>query len=329
MRQYNAERFPVYDYDGFFGEISIEELEVFLGDKSNPESIYYHKLSFDLGTAMTMMGKAKVLNNNGEADRWRLVPLKNRVMKPVVVAVLALVLLLGAGLLWYPDKTNLTDQWNRVPDLQVIKAPKGMALHLTLPDGSQVWLNSASSLSYRPNLGKMPERCVTLSGEAYFEVVKTAKRSTFNVVTDRQRVEVLGTRFNVKAYPDEEEIKTTLIEGAVRVVPQLGREALLKPDEQAVLSGGKLHVQGITASDAVAWKDGEFIFRDESLVSVMHILSRWYDKVVVYKGVYPDRILLGGSFSRNNKLADVLKILEISGGVNFETQGNQITVTPR
>jgi len=329
MRQYNAGRFPVYDYDGFFGEVSAEELEAFLGDKCKPESIYYHKLSFDLGTAMTMMGKAKVLNNNGEADRWRLVPLRNRVLKPVVVAVLTLVLLLGVGVLWYPDKINLADKWNKKTSLRVINAPKGMTLHFTLPDGSRVWLNSASSLSYSPNLGNMRERRVNLSGEAYFEVVKTAKHSTFNVVTDRQRVEVLGTHFNVKAYPDEDEIKTTLMEGAVRVIPRLGNEALLKPDEQAVLAGGELHVQGNIGNDAIAWKNGEFVFRDESLVNVMHMLSRWYDREVVYKGVYPERIFLGGNFNRNNKLADVLKILEISGGVQFETQGKEITVTPR
>lgn len=210
--------------------------------------------------------------------------------------------------------------------LNTIATPKGGQYQINLPDGSRVWLNAASSLRY-PVRFSGNERKVTLTGEAYFEVTK-AKHLPFIVVTDKQQVEVLGTHFNINAYADEPGTKTTLLEGAVRVGKRGADkdEVLLKPGEQCNLNANTLNVSTVNTDEAVAWKNGMFLFKDADLKTVMRAVARWYDVEVTYEGALPAREF-SGEIYRNLNLNQVLDVLSFYK-VHFRVDGKKIIVKP-
>lgn len=198
--------------------------------------------------------------------------------------------------------------------------PKGGTYEFTLPDGTKVWLNSASALSF-PMAFQGSERKVNLVGEAYFEVQHNAKQP-FRVYSKGQVVEDIGTAFNINAYEDESEIKTTLVEGLATVNSQL-----IKPGQQAQLRGKDIKIVKANLNAEVAWKKGEFVFDEESIGSIMRKLARWYDIEVVYQGVDPAETF-GGSISRFEDVSKVLRNLELTGGIHFEISGKTIYVRP-
>jgi ferric-dicitrate binding protein FerR (iron transport regulator) len=215
-----------------------------------------------------------------------------------------------------------------------IETPKGGQYQINLPDGTKVWLNAASSLKY-PTSFANTDREVQLTGEAYFEVAKKTvkgQRLPFNVKTEKQLVEVLGTHFNINSYDNEDNTKTTLVEGSVRVTPVAGSGNLavlakvLKPGEQSVLKGSLVKVNEVDTEEALAWKEGLFMFDDEDLESIMHKVARWYDVEVVFK----DKSLLtkdfSGTVSRFGNVSQVLKKLELTGSVHFKIEGRRIVV---
>ncbi|MCF3110640.1 FecR domain-containing protein [Niabella sp. CC-SYL272] len=189
-----------------------------------------------------------------------------------------------------------------------LKTPRGGQYQLTLPDGSKVWLNAASQLTYK--ISKIaPERLVELQGEAYFEVAKDARRP-FKVRSGNQVVEVLGTHFNVSSYDDDPSIKTTLAEGSVKIVETDGRSNVtLEPGQQATLDHkNRLSVARVDVSDAIAWKNGKFSFNQTDIHAVARQLSRWYNVEVVFKGKVAN-INLSGEVHRNTNASKVLEIL--------------------
>lgn len=200
-----------------------------------------------------------------------------------------------------------------------MRTPRGGEYRLQLPDGSKVWLNAASSITY-PNIFTGDTRSVEITGEAYFEVAKDAARP-FKVQAGNMKVEVLGTHFNVNAYPGEPAIKTTLLEGAVRI-----QDAVLKPGQQASLAAtGQFRVQDDVETDEVmAWKNGFFQFNDADMPTVMRQLENWYDITVTYEGRVPQRSF-GGAMQRSLPLSKVLNILE-ENNVRFKIEGRNITV---
>ena len=207
-----------------------------------------------------------------------------------------------------------------------IMTPRGGAYQLRLEDGTAVWLNSASSITY-PVAFSGHERRVKISGEAYFEVAKNAKKP-FIVEANGTEVKVLGTHFNVSAYEDDEAVKTTLVEGAVRVGKN-GQFALLKPDQQATVLHGtsRIHVKDIDAMEALAWKNGVFLFNNENIKVVMKVISRWYDIDVVYKGDVTNKTF-GGTISRFENFEKLLKTLELTGAIQFKIEGRRVIVMP-
>lgn len=216
--------------------------------------------------------------------------------------------------------------------LNKISTPKGGQYQVVLPDGSRVWLNAASSIKFPADFVGLNQRRVQLMGEAYFEVAKD-KSHPFIVETDKQDVEVLGTHFNINAYADEELTKTTLLEGSVRVSlagysplrHATDAFVILKPGQQAVLADGPIKINAADTEEAVAWKNGYFKFKSESLSSIMRKLSRWYDVEIVYKGeISKDRF--GGTISRYKNVADVLEMLESTKLVKFKVEGRRIIV---
>ncbi|WP_242921208.1 FecR family protein [Pontibacter liquoris] len=216
----------------------------------------------------------------------------------------------------------------QVLSYNTIETPKGGQYRVVLPDSSEVWLNAASSLRY-PTRFAGGERRVELVGEAYFEVTRN-RRMPFRVVSQGQTVEVLGTHFNISAYPDEAAVKTTLLEGAVKVlVGKTNRSELLAPGQQAAVSyaDGAVAVQPVAAEEAVAWKNGYFVFDNEGLESLMRKLARWYDVQIVYEGEAGD-LKFGGMVSRSNSIGQTLRILELTGDVTFKVKGRRVLVMP-
>ena len=207
------------------------------------------------------------------------------------------------------------------PLYNTLTTPRGGQYQLTLPDGTKVWLNAASSLTY-PTVFTGDNRAVEMTGEAYFEVAHD-KKHPFTVKAGGQTIEDIGTQFNVNAYTDEPAQVTTLLEGAVKVGGHL-----LRPGEKATVTGGG--VIDVTKGDpegAVAWKNGLFDFTDAGLQTVMRQLSRWYNVDVTYEGNIPSRQFTG-MIGRSLTLNQVLKGLA-KERVHYQIEeGNRLIITP-
>jgi len=262
------------------------------------------------------------------------------------------------GQVTYADGSSLAEVGNEglpaAAPMMELSTPKGGTYQVTLPDGTEVWLNAASTLKY-PARFDDNERIVELEGEAYFEVRKSAvpaalssdlhsgrKRGetkqqsrSFKVLTADQVVEVLGTEFNVSAYTDESQSKTTLLEGSVRVssrsesaVGSADYQAsiIIRPGEQAIVSKHGLNKIQVNVASVAAWKSGKFDFNGKPLPQVMKEVSRWYDLEVVYEGGVPQGQLVGDAY-RNQNLSlvlDMLDVLEID--YSLDVQNRKLTI---
>ena len=204
-----------------------------------------------------------------------------------------------------------------------ISTPRGGQYQLTLADGTKVWLNAASTLRF-PATFSGNERKVELTGEGYFEVAKNAAMP-FKVSVNNMTVEVLGTHFNINSYSDEDSIKTTLLEGAVKVTNGDAVQ-MLSPSNQAQLTAdGEIRLnRNVDIEDVVAWKNGIFNFSGTAIENIMRQISRWYDLDVSYEGAI-SKETFSGVVSRNSNLSQVLKIME-QAGVKFKIEGKKIIV---
>lgn len=205
-----------------------------------------------------------------------------------------------------------------------IETPKGGQYQVNLPDGSMVWLNAASSLRY-PAVFSGTERKVELTGEAYFEISPN-KLMPFKVVSASQVVEVLGTHFNINAYSNESQIRTTLIEGSVKVSESsVQKVSYLKPGEEALNKKGEIMIHSANVEQVIAWKNGNFQFNDMYLVDIMRQLERWYDVDIDYSSIPHTRY--NAYMSRDLNLSRVLEILEVTGRVKFSIEGKTIKIS--
>jgi ferric-dicitrate binding protein FerR (iron transport regulator) len=227
---------------------------------------------------------------------------------------------LDSGELAYNANGNI----GRTTGYNKLTTPRGGQFKLVLPDGSRVWLNAASSITY-PLTFAAGERKVAITGEAYLEVAKNATQP-FKVAVNGMEIVVLGTRFNINAYTNEPVINTTLLEGAVKV-SRGANSRLLKPGEQLQVSpDGSFRVKNdIDTASIVAWKDGMFSFNDEDIASIMRQVNRWYDAQVVYEARIPDHFV--GIIPRNVQVSKLLTMLELTGRLRFRIEGRKIIVT--
>lgn len=215
------------------------------------------------------------------------------------------------------------------PVYNTVTTARGNQYQLVLADGSKVWLNSASSLRF-PTVFTGPSREVELNGEGYFEVEDDPSQPFIVTMGTGGRVEVLGTHFNVNCYHDEESVRTTLLEGKVRVVNResaIGSEsAVLKPGEQAILTHDSRLTIAVTAdvSAVTAWKNGWFEFEHTDLKTIMRQISRWYDVDIVYAQM-PGNEKFGGRISRKENLSTILKALE-SEELQFRLEGKKLII---
>jgi ferric-dicitrate binding protein FerR (iron transport regulator) len=238
--------------------------------------------------------------------------------------------------------------------LEVI-TPKGGTYSIILQDGTKVWLNADSKLEFLSNYRNKLQRIVKLTGEAYFEVAKILsptgrdgrrpERVPFLVESNGQRVEVLGTHFNISAYKGET-IKTTLLEGSVRVasLAPLGRGAAggegsvtLRPNQQSTVHlsplgrdgearEGNITVKQVDATEAITWKNGKFSFEREEMLSIMRKVARWYNVDVVFQEPL-QQVKLTGSISRFENVSKLLDMLENTKEVHFKVEGRTVYVT--
>src|SRR5260221_3455643 len=209
-----------------------------------------------------------------------------------------------------------------------LSTPRGRKISVVLADGTKVWLNAASSIKF-PTVFAGKERLVEIRGEAYFEVaVDVTQPFIVKKMGSDYTVQVLGTHFNVNAYDEEEVIKTTLLEGAVRIRNKTVNH-LLKPGQQAIVGKDQDEitiVPDINTREGMAWNHGPFNFERASIHTVMRQIGRWYDVDIEYKGTITRHF--GGSISQDVNVSQVFKMLELTGAVRFTIEGRKIIVMP-
>ncbi|HET6723032.1 MAG TPA: FecR domain-containing protein [Chitinophagaceae bacterium] len=206
-----------------------------------------------------------------------------------------------------------------------ISTPNGGQYQLELADGSLVWLNATSSIHF-PTTFVGKERRIEITGEAYFEIAKN-REMPFVVAVNGAEVQVLGTHFNINAYNDEDNVKTTLLEGSVKFISG-DQSNILKPGQQSQLAkNGTIKVANdVNVDEVVAWKNGLFAFENASIEKVMRQFSRWYNVEIEYRGKTDDLFI--AEMRRNIKLSDALRALELTGKVKFDIDGKKIIVMP-
>ncbi|GGM94371.1 iron dicitrate transporter FecR [Dyadobacter beijingensis] len=214
----------------------------------------------------------------------------------------------------------------------VLRTPLGGQYKIVLPDGSKAWLNAGSSLKY-PTAFTGKHRDVEMTGEVYFEIEPDKKRPFLVRVTDRNgkgkdmEITVLGTHFNISSYGDEPTMQTTLLEGSVRVEKDAVTRVLTPGQQARVATGGaarEIAVKTVDTESVVAWKEGRFEFNG-NIREIMRQISRWYDLDVKYEGNV-ERKSFAGTISRKNNVSEVLKMLEMTGGIQFRIDDRKITV---
>ncbi|MDO5970413.1 DUF4974 domain-containing protein [Flavivirga aquimarina] len=205
----------------------------------------------------------------------------------------------------------------------VLTVPRGGQFIINLSDGTEVWLNSESQLKYPVAFNNGETRQVELVyGEAYFDVSPSTehKGAKFKVSNEFQEVEVLGTEFNIKAYKDEANIYTTLVEGEVAVSSQGEKQSLkLKPDQQLNLNTQNNSLNIVAVSNMykeVSWRKGKFSFRDESIKDIMNTLSRWYDMDVIFENKNVENEIYSGSFRKNSPIKEIMSAIKQESNVN-------------
>lgn len=213
---------------------------------------------------------------------------------------------------------------NEPPIYNTITTPNGGQYKLLLDDGTKVWLNAASSIKY-PTTFSGNERIVALTGEGYFEIAHNFQKPFKVILPNMGKVEAIGTVFNINAYQDEYSVKTTLVQGKVKV--DFGNKSqFLNPGQQSqYFKNGHLSIiDNVEMEEVIAWKNGQFVFKQMNVEDIMRQLSRWYDVDVVFDGKL-SKETFSGIVNRNANLLEVLEIME-AGGVRFKIDGKKIYV---
>ena len=237
---------------------------------------------------------------------------------------------LGGGMVAKNDGVQVSYKENEgagkedVLEYNTIRVPRGGEYKLFLSDNTEVFLNSDSEIRFPVKFGK-GKRDVFLRGEAFFVVTKDASRPFVVNANDKMSVEVLGTQFNLQAYPDDAFVETTLNEGAVRVFN--GKQGVrLRPDEQAVYDEGKFTVRKVDASSYSAWKEGRFMLLNHSLENIMTRLARWYNIDIFWENPEVKEYHFSGELARYEDFTEILRMLELATRVHFEVKDRTVFV---
>lgn len=260
-------------------------------------------LSIDNEQPIRLMGKEKIILSADQRNR---------------------VLLADSNVI---DYSRIENQPEEKVALHTLEVPKGCEFNVILSDGTHIWMNAGSVLTY-PEYFRGNSREVSLSGEAYFEVTPDPQ-APFRVKTQEMQLTVLGTSFNVKAYPEDEALTTTLVTGKIRqTYPALEKDIVLQPEEQAVYTkeGHVLQIQTVNVRDAMAWKEGRIVMKNKTLKEIFTELSRWYDFDVDYRQEQLKEIRFYLNMNRYDDIRTVLAKLQKTNGVKFMFQGRKVVV---
>jgi transmembrane sensor len=214
---------------------------------------------------------------------------------------------------------------NSIASDNILTTPKGGQYKVQLPDGSNVWLNAASSLKY-PTAFTSSERIVELKGEGYFEIAKD-KTKPFKVqLADSSQVKVLGTHFNIMAYENEKAKEVTLLEGSVEITKGNEEQNLVPGQQGRIISSKIILVNSADTDQVTGWKNGQFIFHDAEIQSIMRQVARWYDVDIKYETTNTQHF--NATISRKEPVLRLLHILEETGQIHFKTENKVIYVLP-
>ena len=277
------------------GDVKVMVVEV----KEPPRELVGVVLLSDRGEAMSLEGLADTVVEFGGKEK---------------VAISQ-----GRGLLHEATDTLAPAVW------YTLRIPRGGEFHLTLADGSEVWMNSESELRY-PSRFEGECRRVELRGEAYFEV-KRDEGMPFRVASERMEVEVLGTSFNMSVYPGDKRMHVSLVSGRVAVTAGKGKRAMvLRPNEQALLEDGRLTSRQVNASLYAAWRKDRFICESEGLEEVMRKLCRWYDVKYFFKNDAQRQKFFSGTLLKYADIREVLRVIEMTTDVKLTLNDRTIYI---
>ena len=207
--------------------------------------------------------------------------------------------------------------------MNILSTPIGGQYQLKLPDGTKVWLNAATTLRY-PTRFSADERRVELEGEAYFEVAKNEKQSFRVILANSASITVLGTHFNVMAYPEETEKEVTLLEGNVAISNGTKIDRLEPGMQASITNAGISKLSGVDTAGVTGWKNGLFVFHEVPIEFIMRQVERWYDAKVVYRGEIKQ--VFNATILRSEPVTKLLHILELNGYVHFKIENKTIYV---
>lgn len=228
----------------------------------------------------------------------------------------------SGGSIVYTTKNGVLPSANKT-EKNTMSTPRGGQYRLTLSDGTRVWLNAASSITYPVYFGHS-KREVTVTGEVYFEVNHNG--SPFIVSSRNQQIEVLGTKFNINDYNDEPYTKTTLLEGSVAV--KIGnKKQLLRPGQQAIVTEQSIETTAVDLESEIAWKEGDFVFNRRPVKELMKDIARWYDVQLDYTGYNERGDTFTGAISRSRNLSAAIKMLEKTNSIKFHIADKRLYVT--
>ena len=289
-------------YKFFEGNASFEEEAAV---KQWMEESAENRLAFlkerKLFDAMLLLGNEEIIKNGKKRFSINLSSLRTELIK--IAAVVAITL--GGSYFYYQSSLE-----KELMAMQTITVPAGQRINITLVDGTNVWLNARTSLSYPVKLGKN-NREVVLDGEAYFDVTKD-KSKPFIVQTDNYNVEVLGTQFDVNAYSETGEFETTLMSGSVKVASASDstQKITLKPNNKVYLQDGKLHVTAVDDYNPYRWKEGLICFKNETFTSIMKDFEKYYGLTIQVKNKNVFKYVYTGKFRQTDGIDYALRVLQ-------------------
>jgi len=289
-------------YKFFEGNASFEEEAAV---KQWMEESAENRLAFlkerKLFDGMLLLGNEEIIKNGKKRFSINLSSLRTELIK--IAAVVAITL--GGSYFYYQSSLE-----KELMAMQTITVPAGQRINITLVDGTNVWLNARTSLSYPVKFGKN-NRQVVLDGEAYFDVTKD-KSKPFIVQTDNYNVEVLGTQFDVNAYSETGEFETTLMSGSVKVASASDstQKITLKPNNKVFLQDGKLHVTAVDDYNPYRWKEGLICFKNETFTSIMKDFEKYYGLTIQVKNKNVFKYVYTGKFRQTDGIDYALRVLQ-------------------
>lgn len=264
----------------------------------NRKAFFKERKLFD---AMVLLGDGNEVKEKRRRTAIRFSSLRTEILKIAAIVVFTL----GATFLF--QQMNSEEE---LVEMQTISVPVGQRINLTLPDGTNVWLNARTTLKY-PAVFSKNARQVILDGEAYFDVAKN-KKKPFRIHTDKCDLEVLGTKFNVEAYSGRDEFETTLMEGKVKVVAAVDpmHTLVLAPDSKAFLEDGKLKVKPVDDYNPYRWKEGLICFKNETFRSIMNDFEKYYGVSIQVENKKILKYYFTGKFRQTDGIDYALRVLQ-------------------